>query len=265
MAPLNLKAPNGEFGNRPCPPFCWQNRLILEAIRERVPPGKRTSALMVYVALSELASIAGCREFDALLRDLATKSGLGRRTVISRLRELRQCGFIAVKARADIAGNRLASRVRLLRPGEMRVSPSTRAAPPPDGTPDTPCNGFTTPSAVALGPVLGLHTFSNKEEEESPQTPYRQNAAQPPPSIEVVKAFAREHGMNESRAAEFHAHNNAGGWQDGKGQPIRIWQQALIAFVRRHTASGGSRARVPRPRLRRVAVLADHSKGFDHG
>jgi len=79
------------------PAFCWQSKEALRRIREAFDQGNCvSSALSVYMALTELASNAGKDEFRAAQAQIGQMAGVSVRTVIDRLRVFKDLGFIDV-------------------------------------------------------------------------------------------------------------------------------------------------------------------------
>jgi DNA-binding MarR family transcriptional regulator len=77
-------------------PFCWQEKKALEKIR-RLFENDTASALLTYLALTEIASDAKAETFQASASHIASKAGLARKTVIRRVGPLEERGLIAVK------------------------------------------------------------------------------------------------------------------------------------------------------------------------
>lgn len=50
-----------------------------------------------------------------------------------------------------------------------------------------------------------------------------------PPTIEQVKEFFKIKGYVESAAEKFYEYYTLGNWHDGKGHPIKNWQQKASA------------------------------------
>lgn len=123
----------------------------------------------------------------------------------------------------------------------------------------------------AIAPPLRCTPFliSNKEEEESPLTPQRGEAS---PSagvgLEQIRAYAAEAGATVESAERFHRMNEAGGWRDKAGKPIRNWKRAFLAFLKRDAAEAAAKPaghpapNKPRRPRRKAFYSADHSKGF---
>ena len=86
-------------------PYCWQNRNLLRRIRTRLE--NSASALLVYVALSEIASEEkGASTFQATQRTIADRAGVSRRTVQTFLPELARIGVIRIEKRDDHGDDR---------------------------------------------------------------------------------------------------------------------------------------------------------------
>jgi hypothetical protein len=77
--------------------FCWVQKTVLRRIREAFDSsGDAASAQCVYLALAEIASDFQKDEFQATHGYIVQKSGLGRRTVQYRLKELSEIGLISI-------------------------------------------------------------------------------------------------------------------------------------------------------------------------
>jgi hypothetical protein len=73
-------------------PFAWQDKRVLRKIRQLVPDCG--TGVAVYVALTECASDQAAEEFQTTHEWLAKFSGLSKKTVWSRLQELKEIGVI---------------------------------------------------------------------------------------------------------------------------------------------------------------------------
>lgn len=243
---------------QPCPPFCWQNKIVLEHIRRHTAESILPNSLLLYFVLTELASdkqAAG--DFRVKHSTVVKKCGLSRRTVISRLQGLEQIGVISVFPNFGPDGRQLPSSIRLHGPGEL---------PRNAGEGATIALGE---GAIAPPPRCTPYLINNKEEEESPLTPQRGEAS---PSaafgLEQIRAFAVEIGATVESAERFHRMNEAGGWRDRAGNPIRNWKRAFLAFIKRDAAEAAAKTAghpapdKPRRPRRKAFYSADHSKGF---
>jgi len=94
-------------------PFCWQKKKALRLIRKSFE-GDTTSALAVYVALTEIASDAKAETFPASAGYIANKAGVSRRTAIRFIKPFEHCGLIAV-TRATQGTSHLPNTYTLLR------------------------------------------------------------------------------------------------------------------------------------------------------
>ncbi len=82
-------------------PWCWQQKKILREIRERHDASNTgASALLVYFALTEIASDNQSDVFEAAYAYLAIKCGLSPRTVQNRIKDLEEDGFISVETKS---------------------------------------------------------------------------------------------------------------------------------------------------------------------
>lgn len=78
-------------------PFCWQSKEGLRKIRDAFDAtGDVSSALMTYVALTEIASDLGIEPFTTTHAWISKMSGYSRRTVQLRLKELEELGLIEI-------------------------------------------------------------------------------------------------------------------------------------------------------------------------
>jgi hypothetical protein len=104
-------------------PFCWQEKKALDKIR-RSFDGEISSALLTYVALTEIASDLKAETFPASASYIASKAGLTRKTVMRRVEPLEKCGLIAVK-RTKIPGSKqnATNQYTLLKVGVGTLSP----------------------------------------------------------------------------------------------------------------------------------------------
>jgi hypothetical protein len=83
-------------------PFCWQSLDDLHAIRANVPRQSLTSALAVYLALTELASI---REgFVVARKDVAAAAGVSLSTLDRMVEQLHKIGVIPESPTPDEVG-----------------------------------------------------------------------------------------------------------------------------------------------------------------
>lgn len=79
-----------------------------------------------------------------------------------------------------------------------------------------------------------------------------------PPTLEEVKAFCAERG-NKVDAQRFYEYYARGGWIDGKGEPVRNWQQKAISWERGET---GRRSAAKKPFDEREITDADFEAGY---
>lgn len=78
-------------------PWCWQNKAALRAIREGFEEEHGvTSALAVYLALTELASDRASETFQTTHAWIAGMTGLAVRTVQNRIKGLAELGLVTV-------------------------------------------------------------------------------------------------------------------------------------------------------------------------
>src|SRR5437667_456982 len=62
-------------------PFCWQNKHVLRAIRDHFDATNNvSSALAVYLALTEIASDKQSELFDRRIGDIAARAGVSYKT-----------------------------------------------------------------------------------------------------------------------------------------------------------------------------------------
>ncbi|MGV3773632.1 MAG: winged helix-turn-helix transcriptional regulator [Verrucomicrobiales bacterium] len=77
--------------------FCWQEKAVLRKIRDAFDrDGNVSSALGVYLALSETASDSGKDEFQTTHARIAEKCGFSVRTVQARLKALMELGILQI-------------------------------------------------------------------------------------------------------------------------------------------------------------------------
>lgn len=57
----------------------------------------------------------------------------------------------------------------------------------------------------------------------------RAGARMTPPTLEEIEAYRREKNLSVD-ARKFFDYYDAGGWKDGKGQPVRNWKQKLLTW-----------------------------------
>lgn len=82
-------------------PFAWQSKAALRKIREAFDATHTVdSALVVYLALSEIASDKGEERFQTTHSWIASRCGVSIRTVASRLRELDEIKLISIETPA---------------------------------------------------------------------------------------------------------------------------------------------------------------------
>jgi hypothetical protein len=82
-------------------PFCWQHKAALRLIRESFDADKAvSSALAVYLALTEIASDQESETFTTTHAWIALMSGLSPRTVQDRLNRLSEIGLLEVSTPA---------------------------------------------------------------------------------------------------------------------------------------------------------------------
>jgi hypothetical protein len=78
-------------------PFCWQNKNILRSIRDYFDATNNvSSALAVYVALTEIASDKQSEVFDRRIGDIAMRAGVSYRTASKVLHRLESLSLIAI-------------------------------------------------------------------------------------------------------------------------------------------------------------------------
>ena len=78
-------------------PFCWQNKNILRSIRDYFDATNNvSSALAVYVALTEIASDNQSEVFDRRIGDIATRAGVSYKTASKVLHRLESLSIIAI-------------------------------------------------------------------------------------------------------------------------------------------------------------------------
>lgn len=107
--------------------FCWLQKTILRRIREAFDATEGTaSALVVYLALVEIASDYQRDEFEATHAYISQKSGLARRTVQHRLKILSEIGVISITT----PKLKTACTYRLIQLPEKRVSGKKADAQP---------------------------------------------------------------------------------------------------------------------------------------
>lgn len=82
-------------------PFCWQHKPALRKIREAFDAEKTVaSAIVVYVALTEIASDEKSEEFQTTHAWISQKSGVSPRTVQDRLTGLAEIGLVVISTPA---------------------------------------------------------------------------------------------------------------------------------------------------------------------
>ena len=78
-------------------PFCWQNKHVLRAIRDHFDATNNvSSALAVYLALTEIASDKQSELFDRRIGDIAARAGVSYKTANKVLHRLKSLSFIAI-------------------------------------------------------------------------------------------------------------------------------------------------------------------------
>lgn len=242
---------------QPCPPFCWQNKIVLSFIREHTAESVLPSRLLVYFVLTELASDEHAEgAFRAKHAEIERKAGLSRRSIVTHLQGLETCGVLSVFPNFGADGRQLPSIIRLHGPEEL---------PKAGGEGATIARGE---GAIARGGVCTPFLI-RKGKKESPHTP-QGGAASPSacPGIDEVRAYAAETGASPETAERFQRMNTASGWRDNRGRPIRNWQRAFLAFAKcdqtRAAKIGGADASGPASRKEKAKTFfrADHAKGF---
>lgn len=246
---------------QPCPPYCWQNKIVLNHIRNQTPEASMPNGLLVYFVLSELASDEHAAEnFRAKHSDMVKKCGLSRRTVITHLQNLARIGVIEIFPDYGPDGRQLPSLIRLHTPDEMREQWGEGA---------TIARGE---GANARGGVCTPSLRIKKEVVVSPLIPQGGNTSLPIiPAMEDVKSYATGANIGSGTAERFHAYGKATDWMDKSGKPIGNWKRALLAFAKRDkepetapapaigtTTPRKASGRKPRPDY----FHPDHSKGF---
>jgi hypothetical protein len=115
----------GQVEDRRLPPFCYQTHAALAAIRAAAAfaGAKRTTALAIYVTLTEAANRAGgvrAREegFAATRPDIAASAGISVDTLDRYVSELVKIGLVGVHRRR-VDGVNLPNRWALLEPGPV--------------------------------------------------------------------------------------------------------------------------------------------------
>ena len=93
--PRRVESPGIRRGKKPCPPFCWLEKISLEAIRTRCEDPRST--LGVYLALCEIASDEHSDSFPISASKIAAKACLSQRTVFDRIKDLERIGLIEIK------------------------------------------------------------------------------------------------------------------------------------------------------------------------
>jgi hypothetical protein len=95
---------NGKAGNTRSTTgiaWCWQDKKAFKKIREGFDRTNTvSSALVVYVALTEIASDKESPTFETTHGYVAQRSGCSLRTVFSRLKELQEIGLIKIETPA---------------------------------------------------------------------------------------------------------------------------------------------------------------------
>jgi len=148
--------------------FCWQSKEVLFRIGRDLEPGSATSAKMVYVALSWIASNEGSETFKTPIGYIAHLASLDRRTVMRRLPDLERLGLVSIERRKieGTKGNEqnVYTLVTLSHyPSDLKSSPSDLKSEPGDSVRPLRCHSF-------------LRTEESKKEEEG-------GACAPDPSL----------------------------------------------------------------------------------
>jgi len=238
---------------QPCPPFCWQNKIVLKVIRDRTAETMLPNSLLVYFVLTELASDEHAAEdFRAKHADVVKKCGLSRRTIILRLQDLERIGVISVFPNYGPDRRQLPSSIRLHTPEELSANGGGG------------CNHCTGEGANAPHTRCTPSLIRKNEEEEDPLTPLKGEASHfQVVSLEEARAYAIEIGQSIESAERFHRMNAAGDWRDKTGKKIGNWRKAFLAFAKKDAApEPGGRHAAPRREKRKTFFHVDHSKGF---
>jgi hypothetical protein len=98
-------------------PFCWQNKHVLRSIRDHFDATNNvSSALAVYVALTEIASNKQSEVFDRRIGDIAARAGVSYKTADKVLHRLEALAIVAIMRHKVSGTNENApSTYRLLR------------------------------------------------------------------------------------------------------------------------------------------------------
>lgn len=81
---------------KPIPPFAWQSKRALNLIREGYDDrAGLTSALAVYLVLTEFANQHRSATFSVLRRKIAEHAGMDRRTLTNVMERLREIGVVS--------------------------------------------------------------------------------------------------------------------------------------------------------------------------
>lgn len=81
-------------------------------------------------------------------------------------------------------------------------------------------------------------------EEDSIEGKKQKKAKFIPPSLEDVRAYAKERNSSVD-PLKFFEYYSAGNWKDSKGNPVRNWKQKFLTWERKEVSNGGRNKSVP--------------------
>lgn len=244
---------------QPSPPFCWQSKIVLKHIRRNVPEKLMPNCLLLYFALTEMASDEHAAEdFRANHSHLAKRCGLSRRTVIRHLQRLESIGVLSSSPNYEPDGQQLPCSILLHEPDKL---PKNKGGceTMTQGVCDMTHGGRVTPLIRKKKVVV-----------VSPLTPHGgESSLSNSPALEEVTAYANGANIGKATAERFHSYGTETDWTDSKGKHLRSWKRALLAFAKVDTppatATPATRDPAPRKATRKPKpnfYNPDHSQGF---
>ena len=182
-------------------PFSWQDKRTLRRIRERCE--EASSALVVYLGLTVVASDTQRETFATTHAWIAGITGLSERTVWERIKDLSAAGVISVTTPT------------LKAPSTYRLLAFSNDC----GTLSNGCRTFR--SGMTPLPPAPLRTSEESSSRESTRP-----SAERPGQAEIM-LYAEKIGLAPWKAEDFWNEMEAAGWLDYQHRPVVSWQAML--------------------------------------
>jgi hypothetical protein len=201
----------------PEPPYCWQNKKVRKAIRERMNGHESTSAtLSLYDALTEIASNEGVESFKAGQPYIGEIAGLSARTVRRLETILEEIGAVTI-FRPPLRGHHTYTLLSLGQGGLTLGQHCNQASCPPveehkKNREETENKGARAPRFDA-GTVSLPFSSSAFQTAWSEWTQHRSELRKPLTATSTAKQLATLATYGEPRAIAAITHSIQNGWQ----------------------------------------------------